>query len=263
MKEQVKILVDTRIKKGLDLAEVSRKTGIRQSVLVAIESGDMPELPVVYLRSFIKKYANFLGLTSDSYSDLLQLLDDKLAQEQLTHKPITNESANIIDPSDRNLISVLKTQNYKDLLADKRLISSLMYLSLGLVLISIVYFVFFSSESKNETSIVNNVEIGDEIDNSQDEESLLNYFESSDSLVLEAFALDTSWMSVTIDGKVNDEVLLKPGAKKVWKAEKFFTITAGNAGGVQLKRNGQPLDPLGARGNVVNNVKITKDEVSK
>ena len=53
MKEQVKILVDTRIKKGLDLAEVSRKTGIRQSVLVAIESGDMPELPVVYLRSFI------------------------------------------------------------------------------------------------------------------------------------------------------------------------------------------------------------------
>ncbi|MFA7325206.1 MAG: helix-turn-helix domain-containing protein [Candidatus Kapaibacterium sp.] len=263
MKEHVKILIDTRKAKGLDLSEVSRKTGIRQTVLESIESGELPELPVVYLRSFIKKYASFLGLSSESYSELLTELDNRLAKEQLLHRPLTNESASIIDPSDRNVISILKSQNYKELISDKRLVSSIMYLGLGLVLISIIYFVFFSSDSKPESSIVDNIEIGDEIKESQDEESLLNYFETSDSIVLEAFALDTSWMSVTIDGKKNEEILLKPGAKKVWKAAKFFTITAGNAGGVQLKRNGEKLEPLGARGNVVNNVKITKDEVSK
>ena len=263
MKEHVKILIDTRKAKGLDITEVSRKTGIRQTVLESIESGELPELPVVYLRSFIKKYANFLGISSESYKDLLTELDNRLAKEQLSHKPITNESANIIDPSDRNIASIIKSQNYKDLIADKRLVSSLMYLGLGLVLISIVYFVFFSSDSTTESLIVDNNDNSGEILDSKDEESLLNYFESTDSLVLEAFALDTSWMSVTIDGKKNEEVLLKPGTKKVWKALDFFTITAGNAGGVQLKRNGEKLEPLGARGNVVNNVKITKDNVSK
>jgi len=145
MKEHVKILIDTRKAKGLDLSEVSRKTGIRQTVLESIESGELPELPVVYLRSFIKKYASFLGLSNDSYSDLMNELDNRLAKEQLLHKPITNESASIIDPSDRNLASIIKSQNYKELISDKRLVSSLMYLGLGLVLISIVYFVFFSS----------------------------------------------------------------------------------------------------------------------
>ena len=75
--------------------------------------------------------------------------------------------------------------------------------------------------------------------------------------------MDTAWISITIDGKINEEILMKPGTKKVWKAANIFTFTSGNAGGVQLKRNGEKLDPLGARGNVVNNVKITKDEITK
>lgn len=263
MKEYVKILIDTRKSKGLDISEVSRKTGIRQNVLEAIESGEFPDLPVVYIRSFIKKYATFLGLESSSYSDLLDELDNRLAKEQLLHKPIASESSNSIDPSDLNLFSIIKSKNYKDLISDKRIISSLMYLGLGLVIISIIYFVFFSNDNNTEEPINRNIQIGNESKVNDDEEGLLNYFDTTDSLVLEAFALDSAWISITIDGKKNEEFLMKPGTKKVWKAEKFFTLTSGNAGGIQLKRNGEKLEPLGARGNVVNNVKITKDEVSK
>lgn len=264
MKEYVKILIDTRKAKGLDISEISRKTGIRQNVLEAIESGDFPDLPVVYIRSFIKKYATFLGLDSSAYSELSKELDNQLAKEQLSHKPISSDSASSIDPSDLNVISIIKSKKYKDLLSDKRIVSSLMYLGLGLVIISIIYFVFFSNETSQEEPINKNIEIGNDInDEKNSEEGLLNYFNSSDSLVLEAFALDSAWISITIDGKKNEEFLMKPGTKKVWKAEKFFTLTSGNAGGIQLKRNGEKLEPLGARGNVVNNVKITKDEISK
>ena len=264
MKEFVQILTDTRKAKGLDMAEVSRKTGIRQSVLEQIESGELPNLPVVYIRSFIKKYATFLGLDENSYSELLNVLNSKLAKEQLDHRPLTNDNSSSIDPSDQNIVSIIKSKKYANLISDKRIVSSLLYLGLGLAIISIIYFVFFSSDSKSD-AIINNEEntIENIQDESSDEDGLFDYFESSDSLVLEAFALDTAWISITIDGKINEEILMKPGTKKVWKAANIFTFTSGNAGGVQLKRNGEKLDPLGARGNVVNNVKITKDEITK
>lgn len=264
MKEFVKILSDTRIAKGLDIAEVSRKTGIRQSVLEQIESGELPNLPTVYIRSFVKKYATFLSLDENSYSELISELNSKLAKEQLDHKPLTNDSSSSIDPSDQNIVSILKSKNYSNLVSDKRIVSSLLYLGLGLVLVSIIYFVFFSSESKTDEPNLPSSQSNESIEEStKDEEGLFDYFESSDSLVLEAFALDTVWISITIDGKKNEELLMKPGSKKVWKAATIFTFTSGNAGGVQLKRNGEKLDPLGARGNVVNNVKITKDEITK
>ena len=53
-------------------------------------------------------------------------------------------------------------------------------------------------------------------------------------------------------------VLLKP---KPSSANEYFIITQGNVGAVQFKRNGKLLEPFGARGSVVKNIKITKDEV--
>lgn len=266
MQEHVKILKDTRIAKGLDISEVSRKTGIRESVLFEIESGTMPNLPTVYLRSFVKKYADFLGLSKDSYSHLMSELDSQLTQEQLYHKPIAKDAATSIDPSDQKVLDIIKSGNYKSLLSDKRLVTSTMYLGAGLVIILIVYFVFFSTDNSNSDNAIDEIAVTDikSDDDKSEDESLFDYFESAgDSIVLEAFALDSAWMSITIDGKTNEEVLMKPGMKKIWKAADHFTITSGNAGGVKLKRNGEELEPLGARGNVVNNVKITKDEITK
>jgi transcriptional regulator with XRE-family HTH domain len=264
MHEHVKILKDTRIAKGLDISEVSRKTGIRESVLLEIESGDMPNLPTVYLRSFIKKYASFLGLNEDSYSQLMSELDSQLSQEQLYHKPIAKDASVSIDPSDQNVIDIIKSGKYKELLSDKRLVSSVSYFGIGILIFLIVYFVFFKSDSNGSNDAIEGIAISEIENNDESDDNLFDYFESEgDSIVLEAFALDSAWMSITMDGKINEEILMKPGMKKIWKAEKFFTLTSGNAGGIKLKRNGEELEPLGARGNVVNNVKITKDDISK
>jgi transcriptional regulator with XRE-family HTH domain len=264
MQEHVKILKDTRIAKGLDISEVSRKTGIRENVLLEIESGTMPNLPTVYLRSFIKKYANFLGLSEDSYSQLMSELNSQFTQEQLYHKPIAKDASSGIDPIDQNVIDLIKTGNYKRLLSDRRLVSSLSYFGIGILIFLIVYFVFFSSDNNSSNGAIEGIANTDVDNEGEKEDNLFDYFESEgDSIILEAFALDSAWMSITMDGKINEEILMKPGMKKIWKAEKFFTLTSGNAGGMKLKRNGEELEPLGARGNVVNNVKITKDEITK
>lgn len=60
-----------------------------------------------------------------------------------------------------------------------------------------------------------------------------------------------TWISVeTDDGRVVQE-LLPPGAIREWVSAHRFVLTIGNAGGITLELNGQPLPPLGASGAVI------------
>ena len=123
------------------------------------------------------------------------------------------------------------------------------------------------TSSATETQNEDEEESSNESEESENEDEngngLLNYFESNDSLVLEAFALDSGWISVTIDGKKKEEILMPPGMTKVWKAKDYFVITEGNSGAVKFTRNGETLEPFGSRGKVVTNVKITEENIEK
>jgi hypothetical protein len=57
------------------------------------------------------------------------------------------------------------------------------------------------------------------------------------------------------DGSVVQE-LLPAGATREWVSNKRFVLTVGNAGGLSLELNGQPIPPLGARGAVIQNLVI-------
>ena len=61
-------------------------------------------------------------------------------------------------------------------------------------------------------------------------------------------ATETSWVQVTIDGLRQKEVLLQPGERVTWEAEHAFRLTVGNAGGVSVELNGQPVGSLGPSG---------------
>ncbi len=60
------LLRQTRESLGLSLADVEAETRIRQKYLSALESGDWDELPsTVTARGFLRRYASFLGLNPD------------------------------------------------------------------------------------------------------------------------------------------------------------------------------------------------------
>jgi len=63
-------------------------------------------------------------------------------------------------------------------------------------------------------------------------------------------AIETSWVHVTIDGDQQKEALLQPGERVAWDAAREFRLTLGNAGGVQVTFNGEPLPSLGPSGRV-------------
>jgi cytoskeleton protein RodZ len=71
-------------------------------------------------------------------------------------------------------------------------------------------------------------------------------------LRLEARASQDCWVAVRIDGAPQRvEFLVKKGQQVSWEAKERFTVTLGNAGGVELFLNGKSLGPLGQQRQVV------------
>jgi len=68
---------------------------------------------------------------------------------------------------------------------------------------------------------------------------------------LDVVAVEAVWVSVGTDGERPVGRLLQPGQREVYEARDSFVVRLGNAGGVQLMWNGEPLRAPGAPGQVV------------
>jgi len=69
--------------------------------------------------------------------------------------------------------------------------------------------------------------------------------------VLRAETLATTWLHLVIDERQELEYLLQPNEKHTWRASSGFRLHIGNAAGLQLHLNDQPLKPLGKSDQVV------------
>lgn len=76
---------------------------------------------------------------------------------------------------------------------------------------------------------------------------------------LELEAKELTWIVVQADDEKPQEALLKPGERAAWTAQKRFTLTLGNAGGVTVTLNGQTLEPFGKPGVVVRDIVLPSE----
>ena len=83
-----------------------------------------------------------------------------------------------------------------------------------------------------------------------------------DSLTLRATTTDSVWVQIAIDALPPAEYLFPPGSRRQWRARERFTITLGNAGGVQFHLNARDLGALGKRGSVLRNVELTREALT-
>ena len=79
-----------------------------------------------------------------------------------------------------------------------------------------------------------------------------------ESLTLNLEALEITWVVVSSDDGEPHEALLQPGEKAQWRAEDHFLVTLGNAGGVNVKVDGEPRGPFGKPGTVVRDLMIRR-----
>ena len=71
------------------------------------------------------------------------------------------------------------------------------------------------------------------------------------SYILRAETVAPTWLHMVIDEKQEHEYLLNPNESHTWRAMSGFRLHIGNAAGLRLYLNDQPLKPLGADGQVV------------
>lgn len=72
-------------------------------------------------------------------------------------------------------------------------------------------------------------------------------------------AVEPTWLRVQVDdGQVSEE-LLQSGAVREWSASRRFTLTVGNAGGVEIDIDGKRMPTLGAKGAVIQRLVLPQE----
>jgi len=73
-------------------------------------------------------------------------------------------------------------------------------------------------------------------------------------------AVEPTWLRVQVDDGQVAEELLQTGAVREWSATKRFTLTVGNAGGVEVDLDGKRLPSLGAKGAVIQRLVLPQEQ---
>jgi hypothetical protein len=61
---------------------------------------------------------------------------------------------------------------------------------------------------------------------------------------------EATWVSLTVDGRSVFAGILSPGDTKSFQGTERMSLRIGNAGGLEIHWNGQPVGPIGRRGEV-------------
>lgn len=247
----------------LSVKECSEATKIREPFLHALERGEYTVLPPVYITSFVRSYASYLGISA---ADIATLLDEIIETDEYGEQRLVKQAPRVArdivrsEPQKQEQSAPGSGSSpQQESSSDRKLVLPLSFKRRRLFLAITVVVVGVSTVwwLLREPSL-GSVPQGDELATGNPSE-----VSPSDSLILTAVARDTVWLTVTSDGYSSTQSVLLPGEEARWSAMEKFTLSLGNAGGVTFYRNGQELEPLGKSGEAVRSVLINRTEIRK
>ena len=225
----------------IPLEAISERTRIQTRLLRAIEEGRIDDLPeAVYVQSFIRQYANSIGLNGFHYAS------------EFMAPPVVNSERSAWFKS----FSILGGQ----------LRPSHLYLGyMALVLASVQGLSGVINRSIAQAQPVVNQDSLKKFRDSLPARSApmgpspatVTLNGSTNGKVVPGQSVrvgltvtDQSWVRVVADGKEAFEGVLTEGMTRSWNANKQLVVKAGNAGGVMVSFNDGKAKPLGAPGTV-------------
>jgi cytoskeletal protein RodZ len=225
--------------KGVSLEEAQNKTKIHIGVLRILEKGEAPRnVNLIYLKGFLKIYADFLGLDPKAVVEGFNL---NLPVEDRQVKPKTDEPKKELD------FSLHKPR----FAATGKLIASLIIVLVIILVISALLHrkpkvkVAVKPVESEQTAKANNIPI-----------------EKSSKIKLSVRAKNSAWISVKSDGKTVFKGIFRRGMSETWIAKERMELSLGDAGAIELEVNGKRIPALGRKGEVIKNIKINKDSIS-
>jgi cytoskeletal protein RodZ len=218
----------------LTLDQIATKTLIQARLLNAIEDGKLNQLPEpVYIRGFIKRYADALGLNGSEVANAFP----------------TGPGLRAIQPS------------WKDSPAAQLRPIHLYVVYILLIVAAVSGLSYLMSRSASWVSAeANNVIQAPAAETTTPEPASSPNAAPvpqatapalPDKPVRVAITLtEQSWLRVEVDGQTDFQGILPEGTERTWTANDELKIRAGNAGGVQVSYNESQPERMGGSGNV-------------
>ncbi|MDD5044965.1 MAG: helix-turn-helix domain-containing protein [Candidatus Omnitrophica bacterium] len=292
-------LKKARLEKKFTIDEVYKKTKIHPNVLQAIEEDRFSQLSPVYLKSFLKLYAKFLGVDPqevvEGYQETKTVVEkaeeikEKEPQSQPQEKsrpslPVAAVNPVIVKPLAVKSAIVEKEEppfkfDFAVLKPYLKVVGLILAAIIALwLLLKVAKFTVgrvkavahaittrpkkaAKPEEKNQAKakpVVKPV-VKPEV------KPLVKPVTAkpvSSMVELSIRAKEDCYIHLKSDGKTVFQSVLKKGYAEAWAAKNKMELTVGNAGGIDLNVNGNPLPALGKRKQAIKNIIITKEGLS-
>ena len=239
------ILRRERQAQGREVPEIAEDLCITQRYLRAIEEDDIKSLPgTFFYKSFVKQYASLLGLDEEK---LLAGVDALTAAEEPLPLPGANPKYSVreVDP----IVADTNRRYFSD-----RRIAVPVAAFLVVLLVCSGFYTWWNKASRN-------VQVAKQQGNSVPMIPVVNKTPMVDvttekgpdgvnHVVLNLSATETTWLSITSEGKNIFSGVLEPSQTKTLRASDAAKLKVGNAGGLEVRWNGKAIGPIGPRGKV-------------
>ncbi len=238
MKTVGELLRDEREKKGLSIKEIETAISIRALYINAIEEGNYTIIPgEVYLKGFIRNYANYLGLNGQEMVASYRQEQQPVIPEEVETPA---ESVRPTKPKGKTGRTTHSTKSNK-----------LLIISLLAVCVAGSAWWLLGNQSPSKAPIeTKQVQPAPTAPIATQPTTPVTPVQNK-PVVINAQYTEQCWTSVVADGKQIYEGTAKNGDTITWEAQKSITITAGNAGGVDITYNGQTTGKMGQKGEVL------------
>jgi len=243
------VLKEAREGKGISLEEAYKATKIHPRILHAIEEGTTLGLSHVYVKSYIKIYANYLGISRQELDRYFHLpVVPKEKKIKLDVSSIAGKGEKI-----QGLVGPMILPNTPFLVGFLKKAAVV----LGIFLVLVI--VFKSFPKKGAVSPKKEKAVPAVSASLKEDAGKGSFAKIGDTLRLTIFTEEDNWMQIKADGKVVFKRILKKGTSETWQAKDNFELWLANAGIVKLELNGKILPSIGRRGQLLKSVVINRE----
>ncbi len=229
------ILKQKREEHSYTLEHVAEITRITLSNLRYIEEGNTEMLPaLVFVRGFVRNYANLLGLDSDWMVEVLNRIYEQ--GEGLEKNDDDSYSGTNTGSSDKTYLGIA--------------------IGILVVFVAAGVFSFGINSSKDDTIEVIEAIEAPKSGPAQAKATLESTVISPLNLVLMSNSSD--WVFLVIDGKKAKEVQLEPNKKYEWPANEGYELTMTTGSSAKVYLNGEELEIKKEQKELLYEVKLNK-----
>lgn len=275
--------------KGISILQIHSRTKIDPKFLSAIENAEFEILPELYVRAFIKEFAQTIDLNPKEVIQKFDIAKAGLTEkasvkestvqsvqtpEQGTEKILEHEKRTTDEFSAQQPKEVGPTHTIHTQLTDeqpKKLFYTNLNVIIGVIVLIVAavvfYFALFYESSPEIIADQQEQTVSEKSERFEVTKPVPAAVDSvpvapiiSDSLRLLVQNSEQVWVKVLSDGKIIKQGIVQKNTTLNFKAMKQFGISIGNAGVVKLFFNEKPVKNVGRLGEI-RNITITPDTI--